>query len=324
MGKNWPAVLLLAAALLLAAFLTVLGLVWRDRFVVSIGLLCLVVVFTGIGLAAAISANWRRAAGFVGDLNALIAERLEQFSVMLNLISEQQLISERSKAVAFREKERDTIYRAIREDMARRQYDAALLLVNEMENTLGHKEEAERLRAEIAQLRDSATRRSLAEVISQIDRLCSAEKWDEAIAGADQLAAGFPGHDMTAGLPLQVRTRRESRKQHLLAQWREAVARKDIDASVDALRALDIYVSSEEVAELKQGALEIFKVRIVRLREQFMAHVRERRWNEAIEAGETLVQEFPTNRIAQEVRDALPGLRARIGEEAPAASADRL
>jgi len=49
-----------------------------------------------------------------------VNERLQYISVLLNQVSEQQLISERAKGIAFRESERDALRRAIREEMHRR------------------------------------------------------------------------------------------------------------------------------------------------------------------------------------------------------------
>src|SRR5581483_1427236 len=64
-----------------------------------------------------------------------LTERMEQISVMLNLISEQQLLSDKAKSVAFREKDRDALRRAIPEEMARSDWESALALVNDMEAT---------------------------------------------------------------------------------------------------------------------------------------------------------------------------------------------
>lgn len=314
--------LVFAVALIAAIGLTAFGtMVYsRDKELAPLiaGIVSTVLVLAAYGVGCQLGSALRRAAASSDAFSAAVTERMEQFSVMLNLISEQQLISERAKAIAFRDKDHEAMIRAMREELARGQYDAALLLVNEMETAMGYKQEADQLRDEIAQMRDNTTRRSIADAIASIDRQCSAEKWDEAIAAADALARQYPSHDMTADLPHQIRARRESIKQQLLQRWRDAVARKDIDASVEALRSLDIYVTSDEVAELKDGALEIFKARIEQLREQFKRSVQERRWNEAISAGENIIQEFPTSKLAQEVREMMPMLHDRAAEPATA------
>lgn len=268
-----------------------------------------------------VESSARRTAGNLTDITNLVSERMEQFSVMLNLISEQQLISERAKAVAFRDKDYEALHRAIREEMARGQYDAALLLVNDVENSFGYKQESQQLRDEIAQLRDAATRRIATEAIAQIDRDCSAEKWDQALGLADRLSTTYPGHEMVVPLRQQVLQRKEAVKQVLLQRWRDAVARKDIDGSIDILRQLDIYVTAEEVSQLRDGALEIFKARIERLRERFKKSVQDKNWADAIEVGQDILADFPTSKLAQEVRDMMDMLQTRKAEEAATASA---
>lgn len=285
------------------------------------GAVSVILTLVSYAVSRQISHSFGRAATTWEELNSTFVERMEQFSVMLNLISEQQLISERAKAVAFRDKDHEALLRATREEMARGQYDAALLLVADMENAYGDRQEAQQLRGEVAQLRDAQIRRIAAEAIAQIDRDCSAEKWDQALDLADRLAATYPGHEMTISLRQQVLQRKDAVKQALLQRWREAVARKDIDGSIDILRQLDIYVTAEEVSQLRDGALEIFKARIERLRERFKKSVQDRIWSEAIEVGQDILADFPTSKLAQEVRDMMDMLQAKRAEESAAANA---
>ena len=314
-----------ALALVIAIVLTLIGLMHymqtRDFIPLLAGIVTVIVTLVAYGVSCQMSGAVRESSTGWETFANQVNERLEQFSVMLNLISEQQLISERAKSIAFREKDRDALNRAIREEMAGGQFDAALLLVNEAESTFGYKGESDQIRAEIAQMRESGIRREITDAITQIEREISAERWDEAQALAQQTSTRFPGHEMTINLPEQVAQRKESVKQQLLQRWHEAVARKDTDESVQLLNALDIYVTPAEVAQLKEGALEIFKARIEQLRERFTNSVREKRWAEAQHVGQDIVQEFPTSKLAQEVRDMLQTLGERAREESVPAEA---
>src|SRR5881394_2956768 len=80
------------------------------------------------------------------EMANVLSDRLQQISVMLNMISEQQLLSDRAKSVAFREKDRDALRRAIQEEIANRDFEAALVLAGDMENVFGYKQEAQGLR----------------------------------------------------------------------------------------------------------------------------------------------------------------------------------
>src|SRR5205823_8064243 len=112
---------------------------------------------------------------------APLNERLQYISVLLNQVSEQQLISERAKGIAFRENERDALRRAIREDMQRKDYDAAMMLANEIESVFGYKQEADRFREEIYNSRDLEVRKIVNEAMANIDRHCQAEQWTAAL-----------------------------------------------------------------------------------------------------------------------------------------------
>ncbi len=308
-----------ALALLIAIALTVVGIIYflrsQNYGPLLAGVVSVIITLVAYGVCSQIvraSQEWNDT---WQEFSGLVNERLQQFSVMLNLISEQQLISERAKSIAFRDKDRDALNRAIREEIAKGEYDAALLLLNDAESTFGYKQEADQMRAEIASLRDSGIRKEVAEAISEIEREISAERWDEALALAEKTAAQYPGHELTVNLPDQIRDRKNSVKQQLLARWRDAVARKDVDLSVQLLRALDIYVTPEEVAQLKDGALEIFKLRIENLRERFTNAVHEKKWADAQQIGHDIIEEFPTSKLAQEVREMLPMLEEREREE---------
>ena len=316
--RTWPYFALAAAYLVIAV---VVHVVRGNAPAANLEELGLVLTLLAWAICRQIKSSASQNADRLTEITNLVAERMEQFSVMLNLISEQQLISERAKAVAFRDKDYDALHRAIREEMARGQYDAALLLVNDVENSFGYKQESEQLRAEIAQLRDAAIRRIATEAIAQIDRDCTAERWDQAIELAERLAATYPGHEMTVPLRQQVLQRKDAVKQTLLQRWRDAVALKDIDGSINILRQLDIYVTAEEVSQLRDGALEIFKARIERLREHFKKDVHEKNWADAIQVGQDILADFPTSKLAQEVRDMMDMLQARKAEEAVTANA---
>src|SRR5205823_9576842 len=90
-------------------------------------------------------------------------ERMEQLSIMLNLISEQQLLSDRAKSVAFREKDREALRRAIQEEIGRHDYEAALVLAGDMESVFGYKQEADGWREQVENARQDQFRKQIAD-----------------------------------------------------------------------------------------------------------------------------------------------------------------
>jgi membrane protein implicated in regulation of membrane protease activity len=312
-----------ALAALLAVAAIVVGAVLAARFgewtLLSAGVVGVVALLGLWGVAA--QSDSCRTDEILERYSAAFAERTEQFSVMLNVISEQQLLSDRGKAVAFREKDRDALNRAIREEMASQQWDAALLLVADMETAFGYKEEALKLRAEIAQQREAHERRVLTDARLRIDRECASEKWDDALAEAQRLEQLYPGRELTLNLAQEVAARKEAYKNRLLAGFNDAIARKDDEAAMAILQQLDTYLTSEEVHKIQESARGFLKARIESYREKYATCVREGRWRDAIRIGEDILAGFPTSKLAQEVRDMMETLRQRAAGETAAASA---
>ena len=164
-----------------------------------------------------------------------ITERLEQYSVMLNQISEQQLLSDRAKSVAFREKDRDAVRRALQEEIGKKDWEAALVLVDEMERAYGYRQEADRFRQQINAAHDQFSRRQIADVVAVIDRHTRSEQWQAALREADRLRQMFPHNEQVKNLPVEIENRRQTHKKQLLDSWNEAVNRKDVDGAIEIL-----------------------------------------------------------------------------------------
>jgi len=89
-----------------------------------------------------------------------LTERLDQLAILLNLMSEQQLLSDRAISIAYREKDRDALRRAVHEGKwAATIGTPALSLVDEMERAFGNKAESTRLRKEINDHRQDLVRK---------------------------------------------------------------------------------------------------------------------------------------------------------------------
>ena len=245
---------------------------------------------------------------------APVNERLQYISVLLNQVSEQQLISERAKGIAFRENERDALRRAIREDLQRKDYDAALVLANEIESVFGYKQEADRFREEIYNARDGEVRKIVSEALGNIDRHCQAEQWTAALREAERVISMLPNDAALRNLPNEIEARRQSHKRQLLEGYSDAVNRHDVDGWIEILKKLDPYLTPAEGEALQESARQMLKDKLMLLGQQFTLAVRDHNWNEAIRVGETIVNEFPNSRMAQEVRDKMELLKQRAGE----------
>jgi hypothetical protein len=238
-------------------------------------------------------------------------EQMQQVCLLLNLMGENQLISDRTKAVAFREKDLDTVRRAIMDEIGRQNWEAALALVNDLAVVFGYQAEAERFRQEVAGKREDVVQRTIAEQMAAVDRYVNAEAWGQAMAEAQRVMAMFPSDNRMQHLPQEIEARKQACKKKLMDEWKDAVARHDVDGSIEILKHLDTYLSSAEAEGMQEAARGVFKEKIGLLRTQFSMAVQDHRWEEAIRLGEVITTEFPNTKMAQEVRDMMENLRQR-------------
>ncbi|HVT90078.1 MAG TPA: hypothetical protein VHD56_14590 [Tepidisphaeraceae bacterium] len=247
-------------------------------------------------------------------------ERFEEFSIMLNLISEQQLLSDRAKSVAFREKDSDALRRAIQEEILAQRWEAASSLVNEMEKNFGYKGEAEQFRKQIELKQQDVVRRQITEASAIVDRHVRGEAWTEAFQEAQKIAVQFAGHDIAANLPQEVENRRQAHKQQLIESWNDAVSRHDVDGAIEILKRLDGYLTPTEAEAYQETARGVFKEKLALLRTQFSLAVQDHKWSDALQIADVITRDFPNTQMAKEVRDMMDSLRARAGGGMPAAA----
>jgi len=259
-----------------------------------------------------------RQLGEIRDLNETLGKQI----AALEAIVENTRISDAAKSLARRDQELDALRTAIRDDIRRQQWEAALSLTAEMERRFGYQEEAERIREELDDARNSAIDKKLQEAIDMIEGHFQAHDWDRAQAEIDRVLNALPDNAKALALIDRMQVLREQHKRELRAAWDEAVRRNDTDHAIDVLKGLDQYLSPAEAKELQASARNVFKEKLLQLGVQFRFAVTEKRWTDALSIGLELVREFPNARMAGEVREALDTLRERaraaaIAEGAP-------
>jgi len=308
----YPIVFVLALAVFAAGiYLVATGRGWE---MLAAGCASLVLVLCTWPVALGMQA-WRACTVVSVDKNLdNVSERLEQFSVMLNLISEQQLLSDRAKAIAFREKDRDALRRAIAEEIVNGDWEAAMQLANDIETVFGSKQEADQFRAQVLEKHNEAIRWQINEAMNTIDRHVRSEQWHVAFTEAHQLASRFPTNDQVRNLPQEIEGRRQAHKRQLVESLHDAVGRKDIDGAIEIVKKLDQYLTPAEATEYQETVRQIFKEKINSLRTQFTMAVKEENWSEAVRLGETIVRDFPNSQMAKEVREMIDALRQRAAQ----------
>jgi hypothetical protein len=242
-----------------------------------------------------------------------LTDRLHQIAGLLTTLSEQQLLSDRAKSVAFRENDRQALRKAIREEMNAKDWEAALVLANEMETQFGYTQEAAVLRAEINNNHAEVIGRQISDAAAVIDEHVRMERWSYAMREAERIIQIYPNEEAAKRLPQEIEARRQAHKRQLLDTWRDSVSRNDIDGSIEVLKKVDPYLTPAEAASMQETARGIFRERLNNLRDRFANAAREENWTEAVRLGEIIMAEHPNSRLALEIRDTMDTLRQRAG-----------
>lgn len=265
-------------------------------------------------LAWPVASHAGRTARAVDAAVGPLHERLQTLSVLVQTVSEQQLLSDRAKTVAYRANDRDALRRAIREDLAKGDYEAALALCDEMETTFGYKQEAERVREEVREQRDAAARVRINEAMGVIEQHARAERWQAAFAEANRLAAVYPDHEEVKQMPVVIEARRQNFKTGLVDAFEQARGR-DVDEAIGVLKRLDTYLTPAEGQSLQESARAVFREKLNQMKEEFARLVHDHQWPRAIRVGEEIVADYPNTQIAREVREKMASLQQRAAEE---------
>jgi len=314
---NWMYAILLVVAMAVfgvGVYLAIQKPDLRDWSMLAAGCVGLLLVLTTWIMTGAMAASREFAMKRSDEITAEVTDRLQSMTVILNEIHESGLLSDRAKAVAYREKDRDALRRAIREDMAKRDWEAALVLADDMERVFGYRQEAQKFRDEINKVQEDVIRRHVNEGLALVDRHCRAEAWSDALREAERMQSAFRGDPQVMALPQDIERRRQTHKNQLYASFQDAMSRKDNDGAIEILKKLDMYLTRTEADQMQDTVRNLFKEKIHALRTQFALAVQDHKWAESVRVGEEIVRDFPNSGIAREVKDKLETLRQRAAE----------
>lgn len=319
---------LLYLAILLSLVLLGFGVYFFSKgqlpVLLGIGALATLLSLMALGVARTI----RRGASQTAEVEAQVARSL---SPVLQLVQEQArllariesntLLSERGKQVAYRDRDREAIRRAIDDDLLQGDFTSARQLADEFEQTFGYKDEADRIREMIRQRLKDHREHEIEDSGALVDRLCREERWNDAFSEADKLIGRY-GSDMQVRLlRTRIEERRQQKKVELVKQFHDARYRHDHDAASDLLHRLDLYLTPEEGRQLAESAREVFKGKLINLRDRFTSAMHRHDFSDALRIGETIKREFPNSQLASEVRKHEPQIREAAGvapeEESP-------
>jgi len=258
------------------------------------------------------------AAGRLGRVETLLEEIAESTRKLADLAS----LSDKAKSYLYREHELEALRERIQHDIMRQDYAAAGKLIDVMAREFGYADEAARLREQVEASRKATAEEKLDAQISRIRQFIERRDWSRASREAERLTALYPDSDKAAALPGEVQASYAQHKRRLLQDYGQAVARNDVDRGIELLRELDPYLTPQEAAALEESARGVFRAKLHNFGVRFAIAVTDQRWDEALATGEEIIREYPNSRMAQEVRQKLDQLRARVAEMNAASRTD--
>jgi hypothetical protein len=243
-----------------------------------------------------------------------VAEDLRRFA-------EQASLSDDARRVLNRSSERALLRRAIEEDIAAEDWDAAMVLVKELAERFGYRADAEEFRARVERARNRTQDRSVNEAISLLDGLIVQRRWDAAMVEAARIGRLYPDSPRVDGLRRRVEQARETYRHDLERRFLEAAQSDDVDEAIELMKELDGYLTEADAAPFREVARGVIGKARENLGAQFKLAVKDRQWDVAASIGERIIAEFPNTRMANEARELMDALReraAKMGESTPA------
>ena len=237
---------------------------------------------------------------------------LEKIHTGLAQINHSTRLSEKAKAIAFRDEEKRSLREAVFDKLQQHDFDAAYEIINEIDNRPEYKELAEQLQTQADKYRNATEEERISQVITHIEKLFEDYLWAKASAQIERLIESYPNSERAKAMRQRLFDQKQGRKKILLAAWDDAVQSQDTDRSLTILKELDMYLTPNEGLALQEAARDVFRTKLHNLGVQFSIAVTEKRWANALDIGQQIVSDFPNSKMAEEIREKLDVLKQNV------------
>ena len=241
---------------------------------------------------------------------------------LMHSVNERLLLSETAKRIAYRHEDIDLLRSTIKTDIEKKDFDAALVLVNEIGTTYGHKEEAEEYREQIIASRTAEMEQKVTKALTSLDELLDKHDFEQAAKAALKIQRLYSESPQARDVQRKVTHAREQYKHDLEREFLEAAKIDNVDRAIELLKELDKYLTEEEAEPFRETARGVIGKQRENLGVQFKIAVHDKEWLRAVSVGEQIIREFPNTRMADEVRSRLDLLRERAAGQRAAQPRD--
>jgi len=291
----WTAVIYAAVAII-GLMLIFLGMDRGSDAALHAGFLAL------LGVAMFVPVVWAlRTGGDSGETASLINA--------MERLAEEQTLSDDARRVLNRQRERDILCRAIEEDIANQDWDTASILVKELAERFGYRQEAEDFSQRVQQARARTTEIKVVDAVRNLDALIVRQQWDEASAEAARITRVYAESPRVEGLRHRVERARGQFKADLERRFLHAAKDGRIEEAHELLKDLDNYLTEAEAEPYQELARGVIGQARENLGVQFKLAAQDRDWARAAEVGERIIRDFPNTRMAEEIRGIIDGVR---------------
>jgi len=237
---------------------------------------------------------------------------LEKIHSGLAQINHSTRLSEKAKAIAFRDEEKQFLREAVFDKLQQHDFNAAHEIIDEIADRPEYRELAEQLRIQADKYRNATDQERINQVIAHIEKLFEGYQWAKASAQIERLISAYPDSEKAKAMRQRLLDEKEERKRVLLAAWDDAVKQQETDRSLKILKELDLYLTPNEAKALQEAAKDVFRTKLHTLGTRFSMAVTEKKWTGALEIGQQIVSDFPNSKMADEIREKLDVLKQNV------------
>lgn len=242
-----------------------------------------------------------------------IRTELKHLHKTIELLNENLVLSDDARRVLNRRRERELLCKAIEEDIELEDWGAGLILVRELAERFGYREEAEGFRTKIETARSTTTHKKVHDAIAQLDTLVAEHQWDRAMNEAARISRVYHESSVVEGLRHRVESAKDRYKHDIERRFLLAAQEERIDQAMDLLKEMDQYLSEHEAEQFQEVARGVIGKARDNLGVQFKLAVHDKAWDQAAIVGQRIIEEFPNSRMAGEVRTMIDSIRKRAG-----------
>ncbi|MBL0922732.1 MAG: hypothetical protein IBJ10_11485 [Phycisphaerales bacterium] len=243
-------------------------------------------------------------------------ESFDRVSRAIERLGHEGGLSETAKRILHRKQERELLRVAIEQDIADGDYDAAMILVQELADRFGYRVDAEEFRARIERVRAQSRDAAVIQALTGLEELIRKRQWAEAHAEAARITRLFSDSHRVDRLRERVEEARARHKQDLERRFLLSAQRDEVEQAMALLKELDQYLTEAEAEPFREVARGVIGKARDNLGVRFKLAVQDRNWHDALDVGERIIGEFPNSRMAQEVREMIDMLRDRASKTA--------